>query len=87
MTQQIRSNAMEILKENFRLYGNDTLTSFEEYVFNNAKNDPSFYNWLFPEADNIADFGIGMTEEQNMEAAEFFAYTKVESHYLQATLV
>lgn len=87
MTQKIRSNAMEILKENFRLYGNDTLISFEEYVFSNAKNDPSFYTWLFHEADNIADFGIGMNEMQARESSEFFAMVKVENHYLQATSV
>jgi hypothetical protein len=82
MKSTIRSNAMDIMKENFRQ--SDDELSFEEYVKTCATNDPNFYSWLFEDGDNIGDFGMYITETQSLEAAEFFALVKVESHYLTA---
>ena len=35
--------------------------------------DPTFYGWIFPELENIGDYGIGMTEDQEKDANDFIA--------------
>lgn len=63
-------NRFKILQENYS--ENEGELTFREYVELTAENDPKFFNWFFgSEASNIGDFGIGMTEIQNMEYKEF----------------
>ena len=69
-SSKIRTNAVELLDENYN--NSDKKMSFLEYAENESKNDPNFYCWLFPNADNINDFGMGMTAAQSDDSDNFF---------------
>lgn len=60
---KITPNAIQVLQENFNA-AEDHEASLKEYVELSAENDPKFFNWLFPNAENINDFGAGMTVDQ-----------------------
>ena len=68
MENQIRVNATQILEENAKNAG----MCLQSYFAQSVEHDPRFFNWLFPNAENIGEFGIGMTEEQ-LEAFDIFA--------------
>lgn len=64
-----RDYALQIMNENLaHLQEPYTL---KEYVELEAENDPTFFYWLFPNSENINDFGAGMTDEQIEEYQEF----------------
>lgn len=67
--ETIRSNAEQILRENYRGVENKELMSFKEWVENESIADPYFWFWLFPDADNLDE---GMTKKQKREWKEFF---------------
>ena len=56
----IKSNAIQILDENRKETGLTVL----EYFNQEKENDPSFFNWLFVDSENINDYGQGMNKEQ-----------------------
>lgn len=59
-------NRLQILKENYKNHEQDL--SFVEWFEMEAENDPKFFNWFFgSEAENIGDFGLGMTNDQQLE--------------------
>jgi succinate dehydrogenase flavin-adding protein (antitoxin of CptAB toxin-antitoxin module) len=63
----IRSNAMQILKENLRESNGDNL---KEYVEIAAENDHNFFRWLF--CENLEnDFDMSLSEEQREEYNSF----------------
>ena len=69
MTNLLIANAEQILKENYN--NSDKSLNFNEWVQNEADSDPTFFNWILKGADNVNDYGGGMTKEQK-EAAEDF---------------
>ena len=58
-TIAIRSNAEQILNENFK---NSGLSTLREYVETSAENDPNFFRFLFNE-DFDNDFSASLTED------------------------
>lgn len=72
--KEIRSNAEQLLRENYRGIENKKVMPFRKWVENESKNDPGFFYWLFSCAGNLSgDFGGGMTEEQKEEFKEFLS--------------
>ena len=68
----IRSNAEQILRENYKGVEDKEDISLKEWVENESVNDPNFYYWLFPDAENLdGDFGSGITDEQKEEFDNF----------------
>ena len=66
MEDQILGNAIQIIDEQLP----EGMTLFENYE-SESQNDPYYYNWLFPHATNIGDFGTGMTSDQYQAVLEF----------------
>jgi len=65
------ANRLQILKENYEQV--EQTLSFKEWVKVESENDPAFFYWFFgSSADNISDFGSGMTPEQQSEWDTFF---------------
>lgn len=63
-------NRLQILKENYSQ--NEGELTFREYVELVVESDPYFFNWFFgSESDNIGDFGMGMSKDQEIEYNEF----------------
>lgn len=61
-------NAIQILDENREMVG----MTISEYHKHCKENDPTYYFWLFgSEADNIGDYGTGMTAEQQKQMERF----------------
>lgn len=58
----IRSNAEQVLRENYNLYCDKSQT-FREYVDCESQSDPGFFRWLFDE-EFKNDFDSDLTEEQ-----------------------
>ncbi len=58
----LRPNAVEILEDDYN--ASDKSMDFAEWALDKAETDASFYSWLFPNADNIKDFGSGMSVNQ-----------------------
>jgi len=70
---QIRPAARVILMENLTKYNSDNNSkeSLFSYYLMNKEGDPSLMSWLFHNADNLGDFGQGMTPDQ-IETLEAF---------------
>lgn len=65
---QIRSNALQVLQENFKeVKGNITI---REYVENEAVADPSFFAWLFNE-ELEQDGDTSLTDQHRAAYAAF----------------
>ena len=47
----MRTNAKQILEENYRSY-NDLNMSLRQYIEREAEFEPDFFNWLFEDWDN-----------------------------------
>lgn len=58
----IRTDAIELLEERYE--ASDRSLDFADWALNISKREASFYSWLFPDADNINDFGAGMSLSQ-----------------------
>jgi len=69
MSNLLIANAKQILKEDYN--NSDKSLSFGAWVKNEAEIDPTFFNWILKGAENVDDFGLGMTKEQQ-EAFEDF---------------
>lgn len=64
MNTKIRVNYIQLLQEKY-FEDNKGFDSFAEWVVNESLTDPQFFQWLFPEADNLqSDFGMDMNFEQ-----------------------
>lgn len=66
-----KAHARQILEENAAQCEMDVY----DYTVHSASEDPTFYTFLFPD-ENIGDYGIGMTKEQEKEASEFIESLK-----------
>jgi hypothetical protein len=58
----LRTNAIAILEDEF--LASERSVDFAEWVVQKTETDASFYSWLFPNAENISDFGSGMSMNQ-----------------------
>lgn len=61
---------LQVIRENFNY--NEGEETLKEYTQREAESDPRFFSWFFGlDAENIDDFGNGMTSEQKEEWNEF----------------
>ena len=58
----LRTNAIALLEDEYTAA--EQSLDFAEWVVQKAETDASFYSWLFPNAENINDFGSGMSVNQ-----------------------
>lgn len=64
MNTKIKANAIQLLQNKY-FENNKGFDSFAEWVVNESLADPQFFQWLFPEADNLqSNFGMDMNYEQ-----------------------
>lgn len=64
----IRTNAVQLLRENYQNVEDKEAMSLKEWVEVESEANPAFFYWLFPDAENITgDFGEGLTEKQRSE--------------------
>ena len=61
-----RQHARQILEENAAQCN----MTVKEYAEHSASEDPTFYQFLFPD-ENVGDYGVFMSKEQEQKAAEF----------------
>lgn len=81
---QIRSNALQVLQENFKqVEGGITL---REYVENEASADPGFFGWLFNEKLE-QDFDSSLTEEHRAAYAAFLETLTVKRYIVNKVIV
>ena len=67
----IRSNAAQLLSENYSNVENKEAISLREWVEIESEANPYFFYWLFPDVENLTgDFGEGLTEKQRAEFNE-----------------
>ena len=64
MNAKIKANAIQRLQNKY-FEDKKGFESFAEWVVNESLTDPKFFQWLFPEADNLqSDFDMDMNFEQ-----------------------
>lgn len=66
---EIKPNAEEILEMEY--LNSLSRETFSEWVDSEMDRDPTFEAWLFYKAENIGDFGSGMTKRQKEALGEF----------------
>jgi len=70
----IRSNVEQILREIYEGVEDKEAMLLRDWVENESQSDPSFFYFLFPDAENLTgDFGAGITEEQSNEFHELLS--------------
>lgn len=67
----IRSNAAQILRENYKGVEDKEHTPIAEWCELESQSDPGFYRFLFND-EYISDFGSNLTDEEKEIAVEFF---------------
>jgi len=69
--KKIRTNAVQILQENYQVVEEKETISISDYAKIESESDPDFYRWLFNDHD-IADFGSDLSDDEKKIAADFF---------------
>lgn len=69
MSHLLISNAEQILRENYN--NSDMSFNFDDWVKNEADNDPAFFNWILKDGSNVNDYGSGMTKDQQDAVKDF----------------